>query len=655
MFSIARYTGEEDQEKDSRSLEKKQERLNKLNARISSKKRKEVDPPADASNTTTEKKSKTDIVEQQEKKKKSKSQPPVAETSKTQPIEEKEDDEEEEEETEKVTNETEETEQENDETESMEVDPPVMEQEKDVPTLEAFPDMLGPKSKHSKEEVKLLKSMGIPEWLLQPTVVSPKDSCGLDKAGLSSHLIERCQDVGLSSLFAVQMAVIPVFLRRQALYDTRRVPGDLCISAPTGSGKTLAYVLPIVDILSKRVVTRLRAVVVLPTRDLVTQVKETFDAFVKGTNLVVAAASGQQSFAHEQSTLVGSTGAAAAAEYPGGKSRVDILITTPGRLMDHLTSTPNFTLQHLRFLVIDEADRLLNQSYNDWLNQILHATRPEQKPDAAPLDFKYDAQGVMEADAIAPSFLKSFYALPNTDLDLPKAPSIQKLLFSATLTKNPAKIAGLHLNEPEYISVQNQDGSEAKQEFTTPEGLKEFMTICPTDKKPLMVIYLLHQMGIKSGLCFTKSVESTQQLFTLIEAYESTQPEEKRIRVKEYSSDLNPVQRKQMLKQFKQGNIDLLICSDLIGRGIDLDSVEFVISYDVPHYMDKYIHRVGRTARAGRQGEAYTLVEMQEARHFKEILRHAGHLNQIKTLKIEKDKLKELVPDYEKAMSKITE
>lgn len=98
-----------------------------------------------------------------------------------------------------------------------------------------------------------------------------------------------------------------------------------------------------------------------------------------------------------------------------------------------------------------------------------------------------------------------------------------------------------------------------------------------------------------------------------------------------------------------------LICSDLIGRGIDLDSVEFVISYDVPHYMDKYIHRVGRTARAGRQGEAYTLVEMQEARHFKEILRHAGHLNQIKTLKIEKDKLKELVPDYEKAMSKITE
>lgn len=83
------------------------------------------------------------------------------------------------------------------------------------------------------------------------------------------------------------MAVIPVFLRRQALYDTRRSPGDLCVSAPTGSGKTMAYVLPIIEILSKRVVTRLRALVVLPTRELAIQVKETFEAFVKGTGLKV--------------------------------------------------------------------------------------------------------------------------------------------------------------------------------------------------------------------------------------------------------------------------------------------------------------------------------------------------------------------------------
>ncbi|KAI8971474.1 P-loop containing nucleoside triphosphate hydrolase protein [Mycotypha africana] len=524
--------------------------------------------------------------------------------------------------------------------------------------------MILPKNKHSKEEKKLLRQMGIPEWMLQPTVISPKEHCELDKVGLSEHIIQRCKSLGLSSLFAVQMATIPVFLRRRnTLYDTRSVPGDLCISAPTGSGKTLAYVLPIVDILStKRIVTRLRAVVVLPTRDLVAQVKETFDAFVKGTNLSVAATSGQQSFAHEQQVLVGNGDE----RYPGGKSRVDILITTPGRLIDHLSSTPNFTLQHLRFLVIDEADRLLNQSYNDWLNQILQATRPStvatsieamntsdcSLPDIA---FKKDRNGVYEADAVAPSFLRAKFNLPSTDLDLPKITSVQKLLFSATLTKNPAKIAELHLNDPKYISVQNADGSDATaQDYTTPEGLKEYMAVCATEKKPLMVLYLLHHLGLRSGLCFTRSVESTQKLQTLVEAFEQTQSEDKRIRVKEYSSELGPVQRKQMLKQFKQGQIDLLICSDLIGRGIDLDSVQFVISYDVPHYMDKYIHRVGRTARAGREGEAYTLVEKQEARHFKQMLRQAGHLTQVKTLSIDKERLGELTSAYQKVIDEFS-
>jgi hypothetical protein len=190
MFSIARYTGEEDQEKDSRSLEKKQERLNKLNARIGNKKRK--DDTLDSSSGNTEKKVKT-VEEPIEKKKQ------IKDSKNTETIE-KAAKEIVEETAEEIVEDVEKDEKVIMETEAMEIVPVV--EDKDIPTLEAFPDMLGPKSKHSKEEVKLLKSMGIPEWLLQPTVVSPKDSCGLDKAGLSSHLIERCQDLGLSSLFA---------------------------------------------------------------------------------------------------------------------------------------------------------------------------------------------------------------------------------------------------------------------------------------------------------------------------------------------------------------------------------------------------------------------------------------------------------------------
>lgn len=96
-----------------------------------------------------------------------------------------------------------------------------------------------------------------------------------------------------------------------------------------------------------------------------------------------------------------------------------------------------------------------------------------------------------------------------------------------------------------------------------------------------------------------------------------------------------------------------LICSDLIGRGIDLDAVDTVISYDVPLYMKKYIHRVGRTARAGREGDAYTLVEQQEARHFKEMLRKSGHLSDVKNLKIPRPTLEPFVDDYKTALTEL--
>jgi superfamily II DNA/RNA helicase len=96
-----------------------------------------------------------------------------------------------------------------------------------------------------------------------------------------------------------------------------------------------------------------------------------------------------------------------------------------------------------------------------------------------------------------------------------------------------------------------------------------------------------------------------------------------------------------------------LICSDLIARGIDLDAVDTVISYDVPLYMKKYIHRVGRTARAGREGDAYTLVEQQEARHFKEMLRKGGHIAGVKNLKVPRPTLEPFVDDYKTALTEL--
>lgn len=121
--------------------------------------------------------------------------------------------------------------------------------------------------------------------------------------------------------------------------------------------------------------------------------------------------------------------------------------------------------------------------------------------------------------------------------------------------------------------------------------------------------------------------------------------------VAEYSSDLPKAKRQAILRQFNAGEIHLLICSDLISRGMDLSPVSVVINYDVPVYMKKYIHRVGRTARAGKTGTAYSLVEMQEARHFKEMISKAGHWDKVSRIKVKDQDTKDLVPGYKRALS----
>jgi hypothetical protein len=125
--------------------------------------------------------------------------------------------------------------------------------------------------------------------------------------------------------------------------------------------------------------------------------------------------------------------------------------------------------------------------------------------------------------------------------------------------------------------------------------------------------------------------------------------------VAEYSSDLPNSKRQAILRAFNKGEIHLLICSDLISRGMDLAPVSVVINYDTPVYMKKYIHRVGRTARAGKTGTAYSLIETQEARHFKEMVSKAGHWEKISRIKVKDQEVKDLVPGYTKALAGLKE
>ncbi|KAI5481190.1 ATP-dependent DNA helicase [Pseudohyphozyma bogoriensis] len=507
---------------------------------------------------------------------------------------------------------------------------------------------------------KVLGSLNVHESVRNKRVVHPEKKIAFDDVslGVSERGRKRLAAMGVNEAFAVQTEVIPILRppgSSTSLYSPFCPPQDVCVSAPTGSGKTLSYVVPIVETLSTRVVTRLRAIVLLPTRDLVTQVRESFEAFGSGTGLKIGMATGQHSFAHEQSSLVGED----AEGLNGGSSLVDIVIATPGRLMDHIRSTPGFSLQHLRYLVIDEADRLLNQSFNEWLPSILAAL----KPSASVSDMKVLEPAI--ADAMAPEWWDAGVGKLESDVYEKSLPSCQKLLFSATLSRDPAKIDALKLHRPIYVSVEDEldgnfddEGVDDELKFTLPATLQEFMIFSPSSHKPLYLFHLLHTLSLSSALCFTKSVEAATRLHKLVEFFEEERAANgpagaKSVVVKTYSSDLAPSERTKILNSFKKGEIQMLICSDLISRGIDLPQVSHVISYDIPADMRKYVHRVGRTARAGKSGDAWSLVEDQEAAPFKAIMNAAQHYKKISRVRVQDSAVEPFVPHYQVALEKL--
>ncbi|EPZ36750.1 RNA helicase, ATP-dependent, DEAD-box domain-containing protein, partial [Rozella allomycis CSF55] len=194
----------------------------------------------------------------------------------------------------------------------------------------------------------------------------------------------------------------------------------------------------------------------------------------------------------------------------GGLSEIDILICTPGRLADHIRQTPNFTLQHLEFIVIDEADRLLNQNYQDWLLLVLDCV---EKP------FKHETSGLKGS-------------ISYFQVNLPR-----KLLFSATITHNPEKVDMLHLRDPVFIQTTTNSESE---KHSLPTTLKEFMCVVFGHEKPKALLYLLGVQKETRCLCFTNSKESTENLVRFLQFFDF-------IKVASFTSDRSFKERKKIL------------------------------------------------------------------------------------------------------------
>lgn len=479
------------------------------------------------------------------------------------------------------------------------------------------------------------KNVPVLPWMRSPVDVSKFEEYPLDILPfLDPRLKMALQNMGFKTLFPVQIAVW------QETIGPGAFERDLCINSPTGSGKTLAYALPIVQMLSTRAVKCLRALVVLPTRDLALQVKQVFAAIAPAMGLSVGLAVGQSSIADEISELIKKPEHEAGICYDPQdvlqelQSSVDILVATPGRLMDHITTTKGFTLEHLCYLVVDETDRLLRESYQSWLPTVLKLTRP------------YDESLVPGVNNFLPYASGSLKTIRRCGVERgfkgKSYPRLAKMVLSATLTQDPSKLAQLNLHHPLFLTT-------GQRRYQLPEKLESYKLICVSKLKPLYLVAVLQHLGGEKCIVFTSSVESTHRLCTLLNFFGDL-----KVKIKEYSGLQRQSVRSKTLKAFREGEIQVLVSSDAMTRGMDIEGVRNIINYDMPAYVKTYVHRAGRTARAGQTGRCITLLRTHEVKRFKKLLQKADN-DSCPIYSIPSSSVKSLHPFYLSALEKLKE
>ncbi|XP_019869571.1 probable ATP-dependent RNA helicase DDX49 [Aethina tumida] len=343
-------------------------------------------------------------------------------------------------------------------------------------------------------------------------------------SGLNPWIVRQCATIGVKDPTPIQVNCIPEILK-----------GRDCIgAAKTGSGKTLAFALPIIQKLCEDPY-GIYALILTPTRELAYQIADQFAVIGKPMNL-------------KHCVVVGGVDMVAQGQELSKKPH--IVVATPGRLADHLESCSTFTLSKIKFLVLDEADRLLGGHFDDQIKTI-------------------------------------FTALPKTR---------QNLFFSATITDTLQKL--------KTVTGRDCFLYEAPAEVATVEQLEQHYVLCPKDVKDAYLVEVIrtYRATNQTGniMIFTDTCRNCQVLsMTLNEVgFENVA----------LHAMIPQSQRLGALNRFKSNTVKMLIATDVASRGLDIPTVQLVVNHMVPKVPKEYIHRVGRTARAGRGGKAITLV-----------------------------------------------
>lgn len=344
-----------------------------------------------------------------------------------------------------------------------------------------------------------------------------------EQFNLDSRLMQGIKYAGYETATPIQEAAIPAALRGR----------DIIGTAQTGTGKTAAFVLPILNKLLDGPRGMPRALIVTPTRELAEQIYQVVRALSAGTKL-------------RSATVYG--GVTASRQIKALREGVEILVATPGRLLD-LVQQRYAKLERIEILVIDEADRMFDMGFLPDLKRIIRAV-PAQR---------------------------------------------QTMLFSATFPPEVELLAAQSLRDPQRITM-----GLSRPAHTVTHALYPV----PAHLKSALLLKLLKQTATESVLVFTRTKHRADKI--------ARQIAHAGFRVTSLHSNRTQGQRQQALSGFKSGHFPIMVATDIAARGLDVENISHVINYDMPDTADAYIHRIGRTGRAQRTGDAFTLVTPED-------------------------------------------
>src|ERR687886_995542 len=337
-------------------------------------------------------------------------------------------------------------------------------------------------------------------------------------------LLKGLKELGFPRPTPVQADAIPPALAGK----------DVLACAATGSGKTAAFLLPILNRLIAKPRGVTRALVLTPTRELAAQIVEDLNDLAVHTPVTAAAVIGGVGMGPQEHAF---------------RSGVDVIVATPGRLLDHLRM-PYAKLDRLEHLVLDEADRMLDMGFLPDIRRVLRHL-PARR---------------------------------------------QTLFFSATMPAPIVELTREMLRDPAAINLERKAAPAV--------GITQAVYPVRQELKSSLFLELLRRGAVRNAIVFTRTKHRTNRLYEYLAKHG--------VAAERIHGNRSQAQRTQALAGFKSGAIRILVATDIVARGIDVEALEHVVNFDVPHVPEDYIHRVGRTARAEAVGDAYTFVSPEE-------------------------------------------